>query len=417
MKKLGFLAAFLAVGMLASCGVPGGGSTAPAIDAETGKRAIEAAKDESIAFVSRATVLIPDNPTSIGQSNDYWNNDYLYLTTHQTVLDEVSGKDLVVDIEWIYDTADTFVKEKIVNDETHISVYFNYSKTEEHDFPFKAKFTCGAAEAQEVSYQVHLLKKNLDFLELSIKDIYKTTAANDNFDLVDPETGFYKKNNESFPYTCVETQGEVVYIAPDGNWALIGDGEYILQLYSGSALDLNANKYPALTVGNTVRVMAELGSYYGNCQISFIFGIVQGDSSKITKPTTYKAMAGADFSGKHYWEGGLMNSTKTVNAVYKGNLMQNNKAVEASALTNGRFTFDVEVDGVKLSVAYDYHVDREGKLGIFDAFKAKLSSLSVGSALAVKGTVRFAGPVQKSYKGNESASTWSIVPFLADHMA
>lgn len=417
MKKLGLLTAFLAVGMLASCGIPGGGSTAPAIDAETGKRAIEAAKDENIAYVSRAALLVADTPTSIGHTNDYYNNDYLYLTTHQTVLDEVSGKDIVVDIEWIYDTTDSFVKSKIENDETHISIYFNYSKTEEHDFPFKAKFTCGAAEAQEVNYSVHLLLKNLEFAELSIADIYKPTAADDNFEWVDPETGYYKKNNDDFLYTLVETQGEVIYVAPDGNWALIGDGEYTIQLYAGSALDLNTNKYPALTVGNVVNVQAELGSYYGNLQISFIFGITQGDASKVTSPTKFKAMSGSEFDGKHYWQGKLMNSTKSVNAVYKGNLTQNGKAVEASNLTNGRFTFDAEVDGVKLSVAYDYHVDREGKLGIFDAYKAKLSSLSVGSALTVKGTVRFAGPVQKSYKGNEAASTWSIVPFLADHIA
>ena len=408
MKKLGLLGAILALGALTGCFGGGGNKGAEA-------NAIESAKMQTIVSASRKTVITPDTKINIGQDKDVWNNDYLYLAKSQVVLDKESGKDYTVEIEWSYDDA-SVVREKVANDETHESIYFNYSKTEEYDFAFKANFKCGSAKG-EANYQVHLLKQNVDFKSLTIQQIYEANETNDGFKLVDKTTGYYTANNTNFPYMCVETYGKVVYVSPDGNWGLVADGDYVLELYSGSGLNLDTDHYPSLVVGKTVRVLAELGSYFGNCQVSFIFDITPADDSKAAASTGFKALAGSAFAGKHYWEGGLMNSLRQVNAKFVGNIKQNDKSVEASKLTNGRFTFDVTVDGETLSIAYDYHVDRNGELGIFTAFKAKLQALSAGADLVVKGTFRFSGPIEKSYKGNETATSWSLVPYLVDHMA
>lgn len=409
MKKLGLLGAILALGALTGCF--GGGGKNKGAEAN----AIENAKMQTIVSASRKTVITPDTKVNIGQDKDVWNNDYLYLAKSQVVLDKESGKDYTVEIEWSYEDS-AVVREKIKNDETHESIYFNYSKTEEYDFNFKANFKCGSATG-EANYQVHILKQNVEFKSLTLQQIYAANSENNGFEHVDASTGYYTANNTNFPYMCVETYGKVVYVSPDGNWGLVADGDYVLELYSGSGLNLDTDHYPALTVGNTVRVLAELGSYFGNCQVSFIFDITNADASKAAASTGFKALAGTGFAGKHYWEAGLMNSLRQVNAKYVGNLKQNDKSVTADKLSNGRFTFDVTVDGEALTIAYDYHVDRQGELGIFSAFKAKLQSLTAGSDLVVKGTFRFAGPVEKSYKGNESASTWSLVPYLTDHMA
>ena len=407
MKKVGLFIAALAATCLAGC-MPGKGGSGEA-------SAIENAKQQSIVTVSRKSPVSPDTKISIGQDKDIWNNDYLYLTTKQVVLDKESGKDYTVEISWTYD-ASSFVREKIAADETHESIYFNYSKTEEYDFKFVGNFKCGSATGT-ANYEVHLLKQNVNFTELTIAQIYEVNTSNDGFKYVDPETGYYQKNNDNFNYMCVETYGKVVYIAPDGNWALVADGDAVLELYSGSGLNLDKGHYAALEVGNTVKVQAELGSYFGNCQVSFIFDITAADASKASASGGFKALAEADFSGKHYWEGGLMNSLRTVTATYNGNLKQNDKSVEASKLTNGRFTFEVKVGDTVLEVAYDYHVDRNGDLGIFSAFKSKIQSLSVGASLTVKGTLRFHGPVEKTYKGNEAGTTWSLVPYETGHMA
>ena len=407
MKKLGLLTTALAAACLAGC-MPGKGGGGEA-------DAIENAKMQTIVSVSRKTQVQPDQKINIGQDKDVWNNDYLYLATKQVVLDKNSGKDYTVDISWSYDAA-AFVREKVTADETHEAIYFNYSKTEEYDFKFKGDFKCGSATGT-ANYEVHLLKQNVNFTELTIAQIYEVNTSNDGFKYVDPETGYYQKNNDNFNYMCVETYGKVVYTAPDGNWALIADGDSVMELFSGSALNLTTEYFPALTVGNTVKVLAELGSYFGNAQVSFIFDIVAADASKAAASTGFKALAETDFSGKHYWEGGLMNTLRTVSATFNGNIKQNDKAVEASKLTNGRFTFEVKVGDAVLEVAYDYHVDRNGDLGIFTAFKDKIKSLSVGASLTVKGTLRFHGPVEKTYKGNEAGTTWSLVPYESGHIA
>ena len=132
-------------------------------------------------------------------------------------------------------------------------------------------------------------------------------------------------------------------------------------------------------------------------------------------------MTNADFAGKHYWEGGLMNSLRSVSATYVGNIKQDNKTVsDPAALKDDRFSFDVSVGGETLTIAYDYHVNKDSqgnKFGIFEAIQEKLKNTPAGGALTIKGTFRFAGPVQKSYKGNEGSTTWNLVPFELDHIA
>ena len=431
MKKLSILTGILAIALLAGCTTGGGGgkkrksstepsptdttqptqttTSRPDVPDDVATRAIELAKQYDLAMVNGATGILEGVTSTIGEdANHKYKNDYVSVVTQQLVFDDTTGDDVQVFVDWEYDASDTYIKEVLTLDEAHKGIFFSYNETE-HDFPFKAVLKCGKKSA-EMNYQVHLMVKNLIFANLTIADIYKVNSTNDGFDLVDPATGFYKPNNEGFTFTCVSTQGVVEYVSPDGNWALISDNGYVLELYSGSALDLNPTRYPALKVGNSVYVEAELGCYFGNLQISFIFDISQDDTSR--QLSGYQPLSGADFDGKHYWENQLMNSLRTVNATIK---------TLPASIKNERFTFEIEVDGKRLAVAYDYHVDRNGDVGVFDAFKAKLESLSVGSSVTIKGTFRFAGDVQKGYKGNENMTKdkayWNIVPFLADHIA
>lgn len=411
----------LAALLLAGCNSGGGGggkktstgdptTSAAPVDSEVAKRAIESAKMYKLAVVNGATTIYADTPVNIGHDKEYYHNDYVAITTSQLITDEPTGQDVTVNIEWEFDDKATFVKQVLDIDETHKGIYFMYDSAE-HDFPFKAVLKCGE-ESAEMNFSVHLMTKNLTFDNYTLEQIYQTTSGNDNFELVNPDTGYYKPNNEGFTFTCVSTYGRVVYVSPDGNWGLIADGDYILELYSGSNLDLNTTRYPALVPGKTVYVEAELGCYKGNLQVSYIFDISSADDSKAAASTGYRALAAADYVGKHYWENKLMNSLRQVNAKYAGNIMQNNKAVtDLANLKNDRFTFDVTLGSDTLTIAYDYHVDRKGELGIFNAYKAKLAALTSGADVVVKGTLRFAGPVDKSYKGNETATTWNLVPY------
>ena len=380
--------------------------------------AIERAKSFDLATINGATALYEGEKVTIGWKNGVYTNDYICLTTEQTITDKDSGNKYIVNIDWEFNEEESFIKDSYKIDDTHKGVFFAYN-AEKHDFAFKGTLSCGKATPVEMNFEVELQTKNLKFDPYTIEEIYKTTEADDNYELVDKSTGYYKSNNKPLVnYTCVSTQGKVLYVSPDGNWALIGDGDYTLQLYSGSALDLNTKRYPALTVGNTVYIEAELSCYYGNLQISFIFDISQGDSSKVKDSTGFKALNGSDFETAHYWQNKLMNSLRTVTAVYKGGIDQKGTAIsDVEKLKNDRFTFNVEVGGVALTVSYDYHVDREDTLGIFSAFKNKLKSWSVGQSVTLKGTLRFAGTANtEGYKGNESVTKWQLVPYLTEHL-
>lgn len=428
MKKLGLIVTLLAASMLTACmgGGKGGGKKKTSGDdqpgtKETQAKAIEAAKDYTLVAINGKNTLYEGEKPEIGRDKGNYHNDYVCLTTKQLVKVKEGDNllDLTVTLSWTFDEKDPFVKESLDIDGEHKAIYFLYNETEEHDFPFSVKMTCGKANPVEMSFGVHLMTKNLKFDHYTLEQIYKPTAADDNFELVEPSTGYYKPNNEGFTFTCVSTEGEVVYTSPDGNWALIADGDYVLQLYSGSNLDLNTTRYPALKIGNKVYVEAELGVYKGNLQVSYIFDISNSDAA-VKASTGFRNLTASDFDGKHYWQGGLMNTLRSVTATYQGNLKdRNGQAVSSpSALQFNRFTFDVKVGEKTLTIAFDYHVDPgEKDHPIFDAFQKKLEGLSVGSNVTIKGTFRFNGPVDKSYKGNEASTNWNLVPFLEDHIA
>ena len=432
MKKIVIISALLAAGMLTGC--MGGGSkggkgkktsteSSVYVDPETAARAIEAAKQYPIAQVSGTTTLFPDQSQNIGHNaNDAYTNDYLMLTTVQTVLDRQSGQNVDVNVEWSYDTSDSFVKEKLDIDNKHQGLFFLYKAEQEHDFSFNAKLTCGEAEAQNLTFKVHLMDKNLVFPSMSIADIYKINEGNNGFDLVDytGDYGYYKANNDNFGFCCVEVKGKLIYSSPDGNWALIADGDRTIQLYSsGAGRPLTKTQYPALNIGDTVTVEAELSSYKGNAQVSYIFDISKADVT-IEADTDFKALHGDDFEGRHYWEGNLMNSLYSINGTYVGGSLKDNSGnivSDVSQLANARFTFEVVVDGKTLGIAYDYHVDRNGNEGVFDAYKNKLTNLKDGDAVKISGVLRFAGKADKGYKQNQNYTTWNLVPYLAEHFA
>lgn len=415
MKKLLILGAALALGSLTGCAIGGGGG------GEAG--AIENAKMQTIASVGGQPVT-EGVKIDVGQDNNVWNNAHLSLTTKQKVLDKKSGKDYDVDITWTYEEA-SFLRPKFKSDETHEEIYFNYSKTEEYDFKFTANLTCGSATGT-ANYEIHLLKNNLTYDTKTIKELYEVDNSNKyGYKLVETAAGssegYYKGNNTggSDPFYYAETYAKVVYYAPDGNFALVADGDYFLELFAGKGVsNLKPTGFPALTVGNTVKIIGEMTSYFGSAQMAFIKDIDNADASKAAAPADFKALAGSAFAGKHYWEDYLVNSARTVSATYNGNLKFDGATTTTTPdkLSNSRWTFEVLVDGEKLLVAYDYHTD-PGDKTVLNSFKEKLTGLEVGSPITVKGFLRFAGPVEKSYKGNENSTDWSICPFLAGHLA
>lgn len=430
MKKFGLFAGLLAISALA------GGCFGENVPDNVAEAAIEEAKGQNIVTISRKGECIPGETKNIGSSpsqkegaNPAWNNDYLYLTTAQQYTDLDTGKKYTVNIDWSYSDS-SLVKRFEKVDDNHKALYFNYSEDETKTFSFTATLKIGK-KSESVDYEVELAKKNLQFDVHTMEELYALNSAGDGFELVNAN-GYYQGNEhneaEGFIYSVVETCGEVLYVAPDGNWALIGAGNRVLELYAGSAYNLKAEYYPALVVGKGVRVGGEMNVYYGNCQLSYIFYIDECNSSDYTPVTDkFSSLSGEDFEGKAYYEGALMNGLFSATAVYKGNFMigsqGSEKPAEPADMVKGkRAKFDAEIDGVKITVAYDYHTDDKSadSQPVLAAFKEKVSSLSEGDTFTIKGTVRYSGSNDGASKGsykNQPVGTWSIVPFATDHIA
>lgn len=426
MKKFGLFAGLLAISALA------GGCFGENVPDDVAEAAIEEAKGQNIVTISRKGECIPGETKNIGSSpsqkegaNPAWNNDYLYLTTAQQYTDLDTGKKYTVNIDWSYSDSSLVKKfEKV--DDNHKTLYFNYSEEETKSFSFTATLKIGK-KSESVDYEVELAKKNIEFDVHTMAELYALNESGNNFELVN-ENGYYQGNEhnagEGFIYSVVETCGEVLYTAPDGNWALIGAGNRVLELYAGSAYNLKSSYYPALEVGKSVRVGGEMNVYNGNCQLSYIFYIDECNASEYAPVTEkFSALAGDDFDGKAYYENELMNGLFSASAVYKGNFKVDGKAAEPADMVKGkRATFDAEIDGKKITVAYDYHTDDKtaAEQPVLAALKAKVGGLSDGDSFSIKGTVRYAGSNEGASKGsykNQPVGTWSIVPFAADHIA
>jgi len=365
--------------------------------------AIVKAADKTIASVSANTGLIPGETAECKEDD----GDYLYLNLSQAVnLDEGNFK---VQIEWGYDENDaSFDNYMALSDGVHgrINLVYPGFGNEARDFPFYVKkLTCGKAVCEtQVNFNVHLVPAEHKHDDITIPQIYALNQAGTGFNIVDYNSSSpYYTPNYGQDYFYVNVPGKVIYLSPDGNWGLIGDGKYVLEIYAGSALDLDADHYPGLAVGAYVTVTGNMSIYNGNMQVGFTTKIKTLENhSNIQEPTGYTTIGGASLDGAAQYTDGLMNGLFTLTGTLE-------TAPDTSS--NKRFTWTVTSEGKSITCAYDYHVDRNSDLGIYNGYKTTFASKSVGSAITIKGTLRYNG---SSFQND---GHWELVPFLADHIA
>ena len=236
-------------------------------------------------------------------------------------------------------------------------------------------------------------------------------------------------------YLYYNMVGKVIYLAPDGNFGLMADGKNVMELYQGSGegIPLKEENFPNLA-GGYVRVSGNMGQYCGNVQLSFITKIVSAQASEITAEPdlSYPALAEADLAALKVTGQGqkqavlmsdgscLSNSLRSVTGtLVAGSIkMKNGDNMETTApadLVSGkRITFDLKVGDETITVAYDYHTDKTGSVGLFNAMKAKLTA---GGSITVKGTMRYSGNDENPFVLKNNPGVWNIVPFLAGHVA
>ena len=363
-------------------------------------------------------------------------------------------KGKTVAIEWTMDESQEYFGKRHYSDEAHDLIEIDYKGKGVADGQFKwkiAKMTCGEAVANpNIEFNAKIVNSVYHRDDAVIADINKVTdeekivvAGNathkfaSTFDIIDYEydpdskyaySPYFRTNNpdaEEGRFLYYNVNAKVVYTAPDGNWGLVGDGNQFLEIYAGAGTPLVQKNYPNLANGS-VQVIGNMSQYCGNIQLGFIYRIKAIDGAGIADPVlTYPALSESDIAGfkvagygaQKQAIDGFSNSLRSVTGtLIPGSIKKDGESVEASALSkSSRFTFELQVGEEKMKVAYDYHTDKDGSQGLFSALQTKLAA---GGEMTIKGTMRYEGDNDLKFitEGNDNA-VWTVVPFLADHVA
>lgn len=309
------------------------------------------------------------------------------------------------------------------------------------------KITCGGATATNpgIKYTVSVQNEQYHHNDVTIAQINavteetKTVKVNDSttvkypstFDMVNYEveagsksySPYFKKDplnaGMEKQYYYVNVKGKIIYASPDGNWALLADGDQVIELYSGNALDLDATHYPAMAQNDGwVIVSGNLSQYNGNIQIGFITKINPlADHTGCTEPTlNYKDV---DFSKfviddsfgyecqKQAIDGFSNSLAHVTGKISKG---------PDSMSKGSRFTFELKTaNNDVITVAYDYHTDKSGDVGLFDKLEDLVKNHSTDT-VTIKGTMRYTGNNTNPFTLAGNKGAWQIVPFEANHV-
>lgn len=472
MKKISLILTLLAATSLAACGVSTDDSDADKEEGKTYPISFETeggSEDEQTALLeavnktictknANATILPKKSPTFSEDSGDY-----IKVTTKQGVT--INKKSYTVELEWAPDTSSKFYKSTEKSDDQHDIIYLQYYGygAEGGTFTWDLKSaTCGDASSagdKIVTYKGKVENEKYKHDNVSIADIIsitdepKTVVDNSGdspvtyeypstFDIVDYEfhenekySPYFITNNpgSDSEYYYVNVPGKVVYLAPDGNWGLIANGDDFLEIYAGSGTPLTTKNYPNFAKEYVV-ISGNVSQYCGNIQLGFITQVneaTEAQKATITEPsTTYKAIDSAMFdemgstAPQKQAIVGLQNSLATFTGTYVAGSLKNSsgESISASSMIRGkaRYSFKLEdTDGNVLTVAYDYHVNPTDAddTGVLSALKSALGS---GKAMTIKGTMRYNGRDEGASPfilDETNPGVWNIVPFLAEHIS
>ena len=393
------------------------------------------------------TEILPDITPNLSEDE----GDDVLITTRQ-----VASNGKFVDITWDLDQTQTYFSKISEVDDYHKLIELNYQHFGAPNGTLKwhiSKLVCGGAVSvnpEGMEYTANTINEEYLHDDVKIADINKVTdqelvvdAAGQihkfasTFDNVDYE---YHEGVNYFPrfrtnnpegekkFLYYNVTGKVIYTAPDGNWGLLADGNQALEFYIGAGKALTEKNWPNLAKKYIV-MSGNMGDYCGNIQLGFMTKIKEApDKSVITEPDlSYPAITESTIAS---WEvegytcqkqaiNGFSASLRSVTGTLiegslkdkSGNAIANNKI---DTMANNRFTFQLQVGTKVMTVAYDYHTDREGEVGLFSALK---TALKTGGQMTIKGTMRYSGKDDLLFITEGNDGVWNIVPFLPEHVA
>lgn len=376
-----------------------------------GQAAVDKVMGGNVCMLNGVTPIV--SGTTSECSGD--TNDYVQVVTKQIVA--VNDAKVTVDVAWSYAgfEADVFRFRTIDGDDYHKNFEFNYPAigAAAKAIEIVATPSVDGKAFTAVKFSLSLKAMTVNFPEWSISKIYELNDEGTMFKHVSDATkGYYEGTQPEGTdpnYCYIKTYGEVVYLAPDGNWGLIADGEKWIEIYAGAAYNLSSKTYADLKVGAKVYVYGEVTHYLGNVQVGYISKVVEmSDPQRVTAPSAVKTLDEAFFTAnKQICQD--MNRFVTVSGKFKS---------KSISVDSARGTFVITIGSKDVTIAYDYHTAKEGSSTLFSEMKTILDSATTATTITVKGTLRWANTSKEASPvyGN-TAGMWTVVPYLPGHVA
>ena len=400
------------------------------------------------------TEILPENTPTLSEDD----GDGIKLTTKQVI-----GAN-TVSLNWDIDKTQTYFGDILKSDDAHdiVEIAYQGHGQPEGTFTWKlGRLECGDAVCEDANIVYTAKTKNEEFKHdnVRIADIYKITNEEKivrdssnaiinkwpaTFDIINYDydassssySPYFRTNNPDATekqYLYYNVPGKVIYKAPDGNWALLADGKNVLEFYAGSGTALNDKNWPNLAA-EYVKLSGNMGQYCGNVQLGFITKVLalkESEKAAIAAPADYREITESILAGLktdgytaqkqavQLADGGcLSNSLGKVTGTLVANSVKDKNGDAVSNIdsmsSGARYTFDLKVGNETLTVAYDYHTDKEGKVGLFNAMK---TALKAGGQMTIKGTMRYSGNNSGPFISEGNNGVWNIVPFLTEHIA
>ena len=383
-----------------------------------------------------------------------------------------SGK--TVDITWGLDESQTYFGGwlKPETDDTHWFIQPDYKGYGVADGSLSWKITkmeCGEAHTigDVVSYSARVKNemyfhedKTIDWCYQFSDEVLEKTVGEtqyrfpSTFNVVDYSDAkvdskgklqpYYKTNNPDATekqYFYVNVTGKVIFLAPDGNFALIADGDNVMEIYAGAGVPLKESNYPNLKLGAVVKVSGNLTQYCGSIHLGFVTKILQGDINAITTPcdplifrelTEMKiaSLTKATFVDQSQAvkvdDVHMQCSLRSVRGTLvpgsikfcSGSMPSPSDWIDATPDTiqkGRRFSFKLQVGEEQHTIMFDFHIVRNDSVTqLFENLKAALRS---GLEIAIKGFSRYFGSDANPFNQEGSGGRWTLLPFASDHVS
>ena len=309
-------------------------------------------------------------------------------------------------------------------------------------FTVKAKGTCNG-ESKEKTYVLVLNPLDKVFKKMSLDQLYEAadgkltwmTGKKDTGGAVIP--GAYTTDlsqTEGQSSYWIETKGILTYVAQDGNWGILQNGDKAVQVYRLDEYTGWASIRDSV-MNVPIVIQAEISSGFGNIQLSYVQKIakIEGTDSDIKPITPAEAYDEAMIKNVDWTTNTIFNKVVTKTEVkFNGKINKvKNSSGSDTVLTDmmsnrsacnsktERYEFEVLLGTTPLIVATDYHACKDS-----DAFVTAcdqiLKSAAVGSTIAIGGSIRWMNDrsvVAKNDYSIRTAGEWTIIPFSADQVA